>query len=111
MLKRRVGIALCLLAVASFLIPSMAVADSWYVCTVSYVGKNANGELVFRLTEVGGRFTSQLCKIVDPTQANHYMAILVTAQVMGSDVGVCTQNVIPVGGGGTAMATCLYLQQ
>ncbi|MBI4773241.1 MAG: hypothetical protein HY788_03505 [Deltaproteobacteria bacterium] len=111
MLKKKVGIALCFMAVASLLIPAMALADEWYVCTVSYVGKNAVGELVFRLTEVGGRFTSQLCKIADATQANHYMAILVTAQVMTSNVGVCTQAVIPVGGGGTATVTCIYLQQ
>ncbi|MBI4773116.1 MAG: hypothetical protein HY788_02860 [Deltaproteobacteria bacterium] len=113
MYRKKIGIALCLMALASFLVPSMTSAvDSWYVCSVGYVGKNASGELKFRLTEVGGRFTSQICGIADATQANHYMAILLTAQVTTANVGVCTSTAIPVGGqSATVLVTCVYLQQ
>jgi len=112
MLGRKIGMALCLMALASFLVPSMAGADEWYICSVGYVGKNAAGNLKVRLTEVGGRFAGQLCGIADATQANHYMAIFLTAQVTGANVGVCTSAVIPLGGqSGSATVTCVYLQQ
>jgi Holliday junction resolvasome RuvABC DNA-binding subunit len=110
MLKRKIGIALCLMAVASFLIPAIASADAWYVCTVAGVGKNAAGELKFSLTDVGGTFTGQSCKLADNSQANQFMAILLTAQVMGVNVGVCTTAAIPSGGqAANGVVTCLYL--
>ena len=111
MLKKKLALAVVVLVALSFAATTLHAA-TWFVCSVSFVGKNGAGQTRFRLTDTGAShaFTGQLCKIVDEAQANYYIAILLSAQVSGTNVGVCLDEAQIVGVNNSVYVTCIYLQ-
>ena len=110
MKKARVVLFLAVLSVLCLVMVTESMAG-WYIASVDFVGKNdGDGNVYLRVTDTAAspKFTFQLVSVPLASQ-NVYLAIGMTAQVMGSNVGIC--GTIPEGGNPDTPRpiACIYL--